>query len=91
MTSVANVVRIPADTAPGAARYGTVDRRELLRTKMYRPPLPADCVRRTELLHLLDDGRSRPLTLVSAPAGYGKSVLVSGWLDEQQRRSGADL
>ncbi len=48
---------------------------------MYRPPLPADCVRRTELLHLLDDGRSRPLTLVSAPAGYGKSVLVSGWLE----------
>jgi LuxR family maltose regulon positive regulatory protein len=32
-------------------------------------------------LRLLDAGRSRPLTLVSAPAGYGKSVLVSSWLE----------
>jgi len=50
-------------------------------TKLYRPPLPADCVQRSDLLRLLDEGRSRPLTLVSAPAGYGKSVLVSSWLE----------
>ena len=54
---------------------------ELLITKIYRPPLPADCVHRTDLIRLLDAGRSRPLTLVSAPAGYGKSVLVSSWLE----------
>jgi LuxR family maltose regulon positive regulatory protein len=33
-------------------------------------------------MRLLDAGRSRPLTLVSAPAGYGKSVLASSWLLE---------
>jgi LuxR family maltose regulon positive regulatory protein len=54
---------------------------DLLTTKIYRPPLPADCVQRSDLLRLLDAGRSRPLTLVSAPAGYGKSVLVSSWLE----------
>ncbi len=53
----------------------------LLSTKMFRPPLPADCVHRLELLHLLETGRSRPLTLISAPAGYGKSVLASSWLE----------
>ncbi len=54
---------------------------DFLTTKIYRPPLPADCVQRTDLLRLLDAGRSRPLTLVSAPAGYGKSVLASSWLE----------
>ena len=59
----------------------TNTKQDLLITKIYRPPLPADCVRRSDLLRLLDAGRSRPLTLVSAPAGYGKSVLVSSWLE----------
>jgi LuxR family maltose regulon positive regulatory protein len=54
---------------------------DFLTTKMYRPPLPADCVQRSDLLRLIDAGRSRPLTLISAPAGYGKSVLVSSWLE----------
>ena len=53
----------------------------LLTTKIYRPPLPADCVHRSDLLYLLDAGHSRPLTLISAPAGYGKSVLASNWLE----------
>jgi LuxR family maltose regulon positive regulatory protein len=50
-------------------------------TKIYRPLLPADCVQRSDLIRLLGAGRSRPLTLVSAPAGYGKSILVSSWLE----------
>ena len=53
---------------------------DLLTTKIYRPPLPDDCVQRSNLVHLLEAERSRPLTLVSAPAGYGKSVLVSSWI-----------
>ncbi|MBW2470541.1 MAG: hypothetical protein JRE18_00545 [Deltaproteobacteria bacterium] len=60
----------------------TDSKRNFLTTKIYRPPLPADYVRRSDLLHLLDAGRSRPLILVSAPAGYGKSILVSSWLEE---------
>ncbi len=47
---------------------------------MHRPPLHANNVRRTRLLNQLEAGWDRPLALISAPAGYGKSTLVSQWL-----------
>ncbi len=53
----------------------------LIRTKLYRPPLPADWVSRPQLLERLRQQRQRPLTLVSAPAGFGKSTLLSAWLE----------
>jgi LuxR family maltose regulon positive regulatory protein len=53
----------------------------ILRTKLHRPPVPRDYVHRPRLLEYLDKRRERPLTLVSAPAGYGKSVLISSWLE----------
>jgi LuxR family transcriptional regulator, maltose regulon positive regulatory protein len=51
------------------------------RTKLYRPPLPADWVPRPQLLERLQQDRQCPLTLVSAPAGFGKSTLLSAWLE----------
>ena len=53
----------------------------LILTKLHRPPVPTDHVHRPELLAWLEKRRRRPLTLVSAPAGYGKSTPVSCWLD----------
>jgi LuxR family maltose regulon positive regulatory protein len=53
----------------------------IIRTKLHRPPAPGDYVHRTRLSEYLDQQLERPLTLVSAPAGYGKSTLVSCWLD----------
>ena len=53
----------------------------ILQTKLHRPAAPLDLVPRTRLLDQLDAGRVRPLILVSAPAGYGKSVLMSNWLE----------
>lgn len=53
----------------------------LLRTKLYRPPVQADFIHRSRLVDQLNDHwRQRPLTLVSASAGYGKTTLVSSWL-----------
>ena len=52
----------------------------LIQTKLNRPPLPVDLVLRPHLLAWLDQRRGRPLTLVSAPAGYGKTTLISYWL-----------
>jgi len=49
--------------------------------KLHRPPVDRDHVHRPRLLEQLDLHRRRPLTLVSAPAGYGKSVLISSWLE----------
>ena len=54
----------------------------LLQTKLQRPLIPGDLVQRADLLARLDSGRDRPLTLVSAPAGYGKSILISSWLEQ---------
>jgi LuxR family maltose regulon positive regulatory protein len=59
----------------------------LIRTKLYRPPLPADWVPRPLLLERLQQQRQRPLTLVSAPAGFGKSTLLSAWLERCDWRS----
>lgn len=53
----------------------------LLVTKLFMPPLRSRAVKRTRLLERLDEGltRGRPLSLVSAPAGFGKTSLVGEW------------
>ncbi|MFN8386196.1 MAG: hypothetical protein U0X92_07200 [Anaerolineales bacterium] len=50
----------------------------ILVTKLYTPPLPLRVVSRTRLINLLADGLSlgHKLTLISAPAGFGKSTLI---------------
>ena len=57
----------------------------LLRTKFYRPSLPSDLVNRPRLIDEINRGLDRPLTLVTAPAGYGKTILVSSWLNTCER------
>ena len=52
-----------------------------LRTKLHRPPVAEDHLHRRHLLERLNKRIHRPLTLVSAPAGYGKSTLLSCWLE----------
>ena len=51
------------------------------RTKLYRPSVAADYISRDILYSDLEDSVKLPLTIVSAPAGYGKSSLISHWLD----------
>jgi len=58
---------------------------DLLHTKFQIPPLRAALISRPRLLALLDEALPqdgvwrRKLTLVSAPAGYGKTTLLSAW------------
>lgn len=64
----------------------------LLKTKLHKPPLQPDLVLRTQLLQKLHSGLglslrpgfprapARKLTLVAAPAGFGKTTLVASWL-----------
>ena len=54
---------------------------EIIHTKLHRPPVPHDLIVREQLLDRLDNRLNRPLSLVCAPAGYGKSTLVSGWVE----------
>ncbi len=53
----------------------------ILATKLYRPVVSPNLLARTELVTLLEGNRQRALTLISAPTGYGKSILASMWLD----------
>lgn len=49
-------------------------------TKLYIPALRSRTVIRQRLTERLNKGMYRKLTLISAPAGYGKTTLVSEWL-----------
>ncbi len=52
----------------------------LLETKLYVPKWRLGLVPRPRLIERLDQGAERKLTLVSAPAGFGKTTLLSEWL-----------
>lgn len=51
----------------------------LLTTKLYIPPVRFTIVPRPRLIERLNAGMQRKLTLVSAPAGFGKTTLLSAW------------
>ena len=51
----------------------------LLKTKITIPPLPQDFVQRPRLVERIDQGVKGPLTLLSAPAGFGKTNLLVEW------------
>ncbi len=53
---------------------------EVLATKIYIPPPRTNLVSRLRLVQRLNKGMAGKLTLVSAPAGFGKTTLVSEWL-----------
>ncbi|MBT8331027.1 MAG: winged helix-turn-helix transcriptional regulator [Deltaproteobacteria bacterium] len=48
---------------------------------MYKPSIHENHIHRQRILDKLDQGLQLPLTLVAAPAGYGKSTSVGCWLD----------
>ena len=51
----------------------------LLKTKLYIPPFRPELVSRPRLIEQLNAGMTRKLTLISAPAGFGKTTLLSEW------------
>jgi LuxR family maltose regulon positive regulatory protein len=57
----------------------------LLNTKLYIPPVRSDLVARPRLVERLESNVDRKLTLVSAPAGFGKTTLLSEWIHSQNR------
>ena len=54
----------------------------ILATKLFVPPLRPSLILRQRLMEQLNASSQRTLTLVSAPAGYGKTTLISSWLHE---------
>ncbi len=66
----------PPDTSPQPL---------LLTTKLYLPPARSNLVPRPRLTRRLNEGLTRKLTLISAPAGFGKTTLLSEWIPHSQR------
>ncbi len=56
----------------------------LLQTKLHVPRIRADIAQRSRLLDALSGGAEKPFTLISAPAGFGKTTLVSDWVRAAQ-------
>ncbi len=52
-----------------------------LLVKTQRPRVEAGAISRVDLIERLDSALDHPLTLVSAPAGFGKTWLMADWLE----------
>jgi LuxR family maltose regulon positive regulatory protein len=76
----------PPDTTPQHATSRGPD--ELLATKLHLPRPPRDFVARPRLVDRLEDGLARELTLICAPAGFGKTSLLADWSQRNERRVG---
>src|SRR5215218_4963626 len=57
----------------------------ILATKLFVPPLRPKVVPRPRLIERLNEGLHGKLTLVLAPAGFGKTTLVSAWIATGER------
>ncbi len=60
----------------------------LLTTKLYIPPTRKNLVQRSRLLGLIDSRLDCKLVLISAPAGFGKTTLLSQWMAKEARSVG---
>jgi LuxR family transcriptional regulator, maltose regulon positive regulatory protein len=58
----------------------------LLPTKLYRPQIRPGFVSRPRLIAQLNNGLARRLTLLSAPAGFGKTMLLAEWGENYESR-----
>jgi LuxR family maltose regulon positive regulatory protein len=57
---------------------------DLLASKLQVPHLRTKLVPRPLVVELLEQGRRRAITLISAPAGSGKTTILSSWLRESE-------
>jgi LuxR family maltose regulon positive regulatory protein len=58
----------------------------ILATKLYIPPPQPKIVLRPRLVERLNEGLHHKLTLISAPAGFGKTTLISEWIASCKRQ-----
>ncbi|MFN8256473.1 MAG: LuxR C-terminal-related transcriptional regulator [Bacteroidales bacterium] len=56
----------------------------MLLTKLFIPHAGNNIIHRTALFEKLNSGMCRKLILVSAPAGYGKTTLISDWISQNK-------
>src|SRR5437588_6580968 len=62
----------------------TLIQKQLLATKFFVPVTSGTLISRPRLIALLEEGLKHPFTLVSAPAGFGKTTFLSTWAHSLQ-------
>jgi len=72
----------PRDALASGDTKGLTGERLLLVTKLAIPPVRSDLVARPRLTNQLQLGIRRPFTLIAAPAGFGKTTVLSAWLED---------
>jgi LuxR family maltose regulon positive regulatory protein len=81
----ASVLIEPPTLDPHSAASPTLPT-SLLTTKLNVPPARAQLVIRPRLLERLEVGLRGKLTLIAAPAGFGKTTLISAWVADSDRQ-----
>ncbi len=56
----------------------------MILTKLYHPKVDEHVVHRSSLFETLRNGLKKKVILVSATAGYGKTTLISDWINQQK-------
>lgn len=64
------------------------ERYPLLVTKLYIPRLDTELLPRPHLMERLNRAATQPLVVIAAPAGWGKTTLVDGWVRQAGRPIG---
>ena len=90
LEKLARTVKSPTDQGHPihATRRSSQDEttpRPLLASQLHVPHLSASLIMREHLLTALDTVLERKLTLLCAPAGFGKTTLLVQWTERQQR------
>ena len=75
----AQAVALPPDIPTATVRPADFPLANLLATKLFVPPARANLVARPRLFERVQAGLLDKLTLIAAPAGFGKTTLLSAW------------
>ncbi len=72
-------------TAENSGFYNEIMSTPILTTKLYIPRLRPNVVSRPRLIERLNEGLHGKMTLISASAGFGKTTLLSEWVEGIER------
>ena len=86
--SITSVVLSGLKTGKFGKQESESEAPQIIATKLYPPKIPDNHVERVEIFKKLEKGSRLPLTLIIAPAGYGKTTCVSNWLQKQSTAYG---